>query len=144
KKRRLKKRVYILLFIFIILLGALAYGAYLYFEAQSAFTDSYENDGREKSSLREEAVNPKLDNVSVLIMGVDSSEEREQEGPGRTDEMIFATLNKDSKSVNLSVFHVTHSYTYLKLVMKQKLTTLMHMVELPQQLIQSKIYLNFQ
>ena len=101
KKRRLKKRVYILLFIFIILLGALAYGAYLYFEAQSAFTDSYENDGREKSSLREEAVNPKLDNVSVLIMGVDSSEEREQEGPGRTDAMIFATLNKDSKSVKL-------------------------------------------
>src|SRR5699024_11297021 len=62
---------------------------------------SYENDGREKSSLREEAVNPKLDNVSVLIMGVDSSEEREQEGPGRTDAMIFATLNKDSKSVKL-------------------------------------------
>jgi len=101
KKRRLRKRVYILLFIFIILLGALAYGAYLYFEAQSAFTDSYENDGREKSSLREEAVNPKLDNVSVLIMGVDSSEEREQDGPGRTDAMIFATLNKDSKSVKL-------------------------------------------
>src|SRR5699024_9590095 len=99
-KRRLKKRVYILLFIFIILLGALAYGAYLYFEAQSAFTDSYENDGREKSSLREEAVNPKLDNVSVLIMGVDSSEEREQEGPGRTDAMIFATLNKDSQTAN--------------------------------------------
>src|SRR5699024_1692857 len=101
RKRKLKKRVFILLFIFILLLGALAYGAYLYFEAQSAFTGSFENDGREKSSLREEAVNPKLDNVSVLIMGVDSSEEREQEGPGRTDAMIFATLNKDSKSVKL-------------------------------------------
>src|SRR5690625_7582504 len=34
-------------------------------------------------------------------MGVDSSEEREQAGPGRTDAMIFATLNKDSKSVKL-------------------------------------------
>src|SRR5699024_7227518 len=101
KKRRLKKRVFILLFIFILLLGALAYGAYLYFEAQSAFTGSFENDGREKSSLREEAVNTKLDNVSVLIIGVDSSEEREQEVPGRTDAMIFATLNKDSKSVKL-------------------------------------------
>src|SRR5699024_12689279 len=111
KKRRLKKRVYILLFIFIILLGALAYGAYLYFEAQSAFTDSYENDGREKSSLREEAVNPKLDNVSVIIMGVDSSEEREQEGPGRKDAMIFATLNKEYKRVKLvSLTHDSLDY----------------------------------
>src|SRR5699024_4724473 len=101
KKRRQRKRVYIVIFIFIILQGALNYGAYLYFEAQASFTDSYENDGREKSSLIEEAVNPKLDNVSVLIMVVDSSEEREQDGPGRTDAMIFATLNKDSKSVNL-------------------------------------------
>src|SRR5690625_215547 len=34
-------------------------------------------------------------------MGVDSSDERADAGPGRTDAMIFATLNKDDKSVKL-------------------------------------------
>ncbi|HLQ74905.1 MAG TPA: LCP family protein [Alloiococcus sp.] len=101
RKRKLRKRVYVIAFILIIILAAGGYGAYLYFEAQSALNDSYEDDGREKSDLRKEAVNPKLDNVSVLIMGVDSSDERESDGPGRTDAMIFATLNKDEKSVKL-------------------------------------------
>lgn len=101
RKRKLRKRVYIIAFILIIVLAAGGYGAYLYFQAQSALSDSYEDDGREKSSLRDEAVNPKLDNVSVLIMGLDSSDERADAGPGRTDAMIFATLNKDEKSVKL-------------------------------------------
>lgn len=112
KKRKLKKRVYIISIILILLLAGAGYATYLYFQAQSSFTDSYEDDGRDKSDLREQAVNPKLDNVSVLIMGVDSSEERAEEGPGRTDAMIFATLNKKKESVKL-VSIPRDSYVYI-------------------------------
>lgn len=112
RKRKLKKRVYFISIILIILLASAVYATYLYLQAESALTDSYEDDGREKSNLREEAVNPKLDNVSVLIMGVDSSEERADEGPGRTDAMIFATLNKKKKSVKL-VSIPRDSYVYI-------------------------------
>lgn len=112
KKRKLKKRAYIILFFFAILLAGTAYATYLYLEAQSALTDSFESDGRDKSALRDEAVNPKLDNVSVLIMGVDTSDKREGAGPGRTDAMILATLNKKTKSVKL-VSIPRDSYVYI-------------------------------
>ena len=97
KKRKLRKRVYLILIVLLVLLIGATYATYLYFQAQTALTASYEDEGREKSDLRDQAVNPKLDNVSVLIMGVDSSDTRENEGPGRTDALIFATLNKKTK-----------------------------------------------
>src|SRR5699024_1776068 len=67
-------------------------------------SDSYEGDGRDKSDLRDEAVDPKFDNVSILLMGVDSSDERsanEEAEDSRTDTLMVATLNKDDKSVKL-------------------------------------------
>src|SRR5690625_5785080 len=56
---------------------------------------------REKSDLREEYVDPKFDNVSILLMGVDSSDERGDDEEARTDALLVATLNKDEKSVKL-------------------------------------------
>jgi len=114
KKRILRKRVIILLLLLILLLAVSAYGIYLYFQAQSALTDSFESDGRgnDKSALRAEGVNPKMDNVSVLIMGVDTSDKREDTGPGRTDALIYATLNKKTKSVKL-VSIPRDSYVYI-------------------------------
>ncbi len=102
KKRRLRKRAYFILIPLIIaFLSIVSYGAYLYTKAESALSDSYEDDGRDKSELRMSSVDPKFDNVSILIMGVDASNVRNNEESSRTDSLMVATLNKDDKSVKL-------------------------------------------
>src|SRR5690625_2832316 len=103
-KRRLRRRIkFILIPLFIALFAVVTYGAYLYIKADSAMSEAYEEDTREKSELRDDYVDPKFDNVTVLIMGIDQNEKRqEQEGDvTRTDALILATLNKDDKSVKL-------------------------------------------
>src|SRR5699024_230338 len=102
-RKRLRKRVYILLaFALTLLLGVTGYGVHLYIKAENALTDAHDGEEREKSDLREDFVDPKFDNVSILIMGVDASEEREEsEDNARTDALMVATLNKDEKSVKL-------------------------------------------
>ncbi|HLQ98247.1 MAG TPA: LCP family protein [Candidatus Dormibacteraeota bacterium] len=101
KKRKLRKRVFFILIPLIVFLSAFGYAAYLYMQADSVLSDAYEDTGKEKSDLREKVVDPKFDNVSVLIMGVDSSDVRENAETARTDTMMVATLNKDDNSVNL-------------------------------------------
>src|SRR5690625_1142040 len=100
-KRRLRKRVFIVLIPLVVFLSVLGYATYLYVKADSVLSDSYESDGREKSELREEMVDPKYDNVSVLIMCVEENEHRKYDDPTRTDSIILATLNKDDKSVKM-------------------------------------------
>ncbi|MBU5465348.1 LCP family protein [Virgibacillus sp. MSJ-26] len=101
KKRKLRKRVFFVLIPLVVFLSALGYAAYLYMQADSVLSDAYDDSGKEKSDLREKIVDPKFDNVSVLIMGVDSSEKRENADTSRTDTMMVATLNKEDNSVNL-------------------------------------------
>lgn len=101
KKRKLKKRAFVVLFLLIAVIAVVGYLAYLYITASSVFGDAYEDDGREKSELRERAVDPKKDNVSVLIMGVDASDTRKNEENARADSLMVATFNKKDKSVKL-------------------------------------------
>lgn len=102
KKRIVRRRVYfILLPALVVLLAIGSWGAYLYAKADSVLSDSYEDDGREKSQLRDALVDPKFDNVSILIMGVDASNVRDNAENSRTDTLMVATLNKDEKSVKL-------------------------------------------
>ncbi|MBY7142555.1 LCP family protein [Virgibacillus sp. NKC19-3] len=112
KKRKLKKRTYIILPILVAFLAAVGYGTYLYVKADTVLSDSYEEDEREKSELREQEVDPTEDNVSVLIMGVDSSEVRENAENARTDALMVATLNKKDNSVKL-VSIPRDTYVYL-------------------------------
>lgn len=101
-KKRLRKRVkYVLIPLLIAFLAVISYGTYLYIKADSALSGAYEDDGRDKSNLRDEYVDPKFDNVSILIMGIDQNEKREEKEVPRTDALILATLNKDDKSVKL-------------------------------------------
>ncbi|MGJ9458126.1 LCP family protein [Oceanobacillus sp. CF4.6] len=102
RKRKLRKRVYyVLVPVIILFLTVLTYGAYLYTKADTVLSNSYEDDGKDKSELREEAVDPTEDNVSILIMGVDASDLRNNEGDSRTDTLMVATLNVKDKSVKL-------------------------------------------
>src|SRR5699024_5785571 len=77
KKRKLRKTVvFILMPAIVIFLAVGSYSAYLYFKAGSVLSDSYEENGREKSEKREQQVDPKVDNISVLITGVEASDTR--------------------------------------------------------------------
>ncbi|MFD1020159.1 LCP family protein [Thalassobacillus hwangdonensis] len=101
RKRKLRKRAFFVFLPMMLLLAAGSYAGYLYFKADKVFSDSYVEDEREKSNLREQVVDPGKDHVSVLIMGVDSNEHRNNASSARTDALMLATFNKDEKSVNL-------------------------------------------
>jgi polyisoprenyl-teichoic acid--peptidoglycan teichoic acid transferase len=117
RERSRKRRKRILFFIFVPLLiiafSAASYGAVLYKKAETVLNDSFEKiDGREKSDLREEKVDPNIDNVSILFIGVDESDTRNFGSSTRSDALMLATLNNDTKSVKL-VSIPRDSYTYI-------------------------------
>ncbi|WP_188454977.1 LCP family protein [Virgibacillus oceani] len=102
KKRKLKKRaLFILVPVLVAFFALISYATYLYIKADSVFSESYQDDGREKSELRDKIVDPSEDNVSVLIMGVDASDVRNNKKNSRTDTLMLATLNVKDKSVKL-------------------------------------------
>ncbi|MFD2760918.1 LCP family protein [Lentibacillus juripiscarius] len=85
----------------IVVLGG-GYATYLYKKTEDTVTDSHEDIGRKNktSALREEKVDPVEDNVSVLFIGVDNSEFRNNQ-KSRSDALILATFNKEDSSVKL-------------------------------------------
>ncbi|MRH41287.1 LytR family transcriptional regulator [Aquibacillus halophilus] len=102
-KLTVKKRKKIILIwtpFLLLLVTGIVYATMLYNIAENVAIKSYENDGREKSQLRDEQVNPDIDNVSVLFIGVDDSSKRDFE-TSRSDALILATLNNEAKSVKL-------------------------------------------
>lgn len=85
-----------------------AYGIYLVKKAQSAVDTAFESAGNEN-----ENVEPLTDNMSILFIGVDDSEERGQSDDNiRSDALILATLNNKDKSVKL-VSIPRDTYTYI-------------------------------
>lgn len=106
KDTRNKKRKKIKLFIFVpllvIILAGVSYGATLISKAKSVVDDSYEPIDRD--SLREAKVDPNIDDVSILFIGVDDSEKRSSASGttrSRSDALMVATLNEKEKSVKL-------------------------------------------
>jgi polyisoprenyl-teichoic acid--peptidoglycan teichoic acid transferase len=115
KKKKRRRRVLFFLVIPMILIAfsVAGYGAYLYKKAETVFSSSYKNlDGREKSDKRENEVNPEVDNVSVLFIGVDESESRDYGEKTRSDALMLATLNEKEKTVKL-VSIPRDSYVYI-------------------------------
>src|SRR5690625_7950559 len=105
-KRKMKKRIkFFLVTLLIAFIAVASYGTHLYLKADSAMTGAYEEDEREsgKSELRDEVVDPKFDNVSVLMMGIDQSEQREMSYGEKcsTDELVLVTLSSEDKSIKI-------------------------------------------
>lgn len=100
KKRKILKIA--LLVSLIAFISVLGYGFYLEHKANQAADRAFEalND-RTKSQLRDQAVEPLKDNVSILFIGVDESDKRQDDGNPRSDALLVATLNNDQKTVNL-------------------------------------------
>lgn len=118
KTKRLRKgRVFMVLFIplLIVILGVGMYSGVIYSKAKTTWKNAYEPLNRgDKSVKRTHTVNPKTDNVSVLIVGIDSSEKRNQSNPGpsRTDAMMVATFSHENSAIQL-VSIPRDTYTYL-------------------------------
>lgn len=99
---RLKTSLKVLLILATSLLicGA-TYGIYLTKKAENAANRAYEELGeREQSAKRDEKVVPIEDNVSILFVGIDDSEARDQgANNARSDALILATMNVETKTV---------------------------------------------
>ncbi|MBF4501333.1 LCP family protein [Savagea sp. SN6] len=120
QQQRSKKRKTNTLKITLLLFSALffvvvLYFANLYHKAQIAADTAFEAiEDRPSSAIsREEKVQPAKDNVSILLLGIDDSEARQQgESNSRTDAIMLATLNPKERSVNL-VSIPRDSYVYI-------------------------------
>lgn len=104
KKQKRRKRVFWFLLFPILLIASstIAYGTWLVKKAEHTANKSYEAiEGRKKSELRKEIVNPNDDNISILFLGIDTSDHRDYGETARTDALMLATLNQKEKSVKL-------------------------------------------
>src|SRR5690625_4535290 len=125
KKRKLRK---FSIFIILAVLLMVGFGGHYAFKTYQAASQSFDDLGRDKSAKREDAVSISKDPISILLMGVDDTEEMEN---GRTDTLIVATFNpsderlkllsipRDRKSTRLNSSHVAISYAVFCLKKKK-------------------------
>ena len=101
KKQKRRRRIFWFLIFPILLIASVTvtYGVHLYKKAENAMGAAYD-DEQGQSSLRDKKVNPKIDNVSILLIGVDGGEKRGVENT-RSDALMVATFNEKQKSVKL-------------------------------------------
>ncbi|KGR76516.1 LCP family protein [Ureibacillus sinduriensis] len=118
KEKKPKKKFSIVLKVLLLLAASLllcvtTYGVYITKKAEKAVDNSYEEVDRDISDKREAKVEPVQDNVSILFIGVDDSEERGQGADhSRSDALVLATLNNKAKTVKL-VSIPRDSYVYI-------------------------------
>lgn len=113
KSRRLAIKIAAIMIVSVLICGSV-FGIYLLKKAELAADRSFETAGdREMSDLRDEQVEPLHDNVSILFIGVDDSEKRDQNTDNiRSDALVLATLNNADKSIKL-VSIPRDTYTYI-------------------------------
>lgn len=126
KKKSSKKRKILTVSLIIVaslLISLTTYAAYLTKKAETAADNAFEVVDRVKPPLRDEKVEPVNDNISVLFVGIDDSEQRGQgDTNSRSDALMLATLNNKSKTVKL-VSIPRDSYVYIDEVgYKDKIT----------------------
>ncbi|MDA1812434.1 LCP family protein [Bacillus sp. HSTU-bmb18] len=127
KKSKKKIKIIISVILFFLIVGG-GYTWFLVNKASSAVRNAAHDLARgDKSDLRDKAVKPITNNVSVLVMGVDESDVRGKEyGEAiRTDALLLATFNKDSKSVKLLSIP-RDTYTYIPVEKKKDKITHAH------------------
>ncbi|WP_096190290.1 LCP family glycopolymer transferase [Evansella halocellulosilytica] len=95
-RRFLKITMITFMTLFLVTGGTLAYFAYKMASVTSSSQTDLERGDR--SDLRETAVNPSNDPISVLFLGLDS---RDGDLSGRTDAMVLATFNPEENSVKM-------------------------------------------
>ncbi|MGD6842980.1 LCP family protein [Bacillus infantis] len=102
KKRKKRRRIFLWIVVplLVLVLGATSYAAFLYNKAQDVAGKSYQPVER-TSAKREKPVDPDIDNISLLFIGVDDSDVRNYQESSRSDALMVATFNEKAKSVKL-------------------------------------------
>ncbi|MCS5503241.1 LCP family protein [Lysinibacillus sp. A4] len=127
KKRSSKASLIIkvtLLLVASLVICVTAYAVYLTKQVEHAADSAHEElEGREVSTLREEKVEPVHDNVSILFVGVDDSDNRGQGSDhSRSDALVLATLNNKTQTIKMLSIP-RDSYVYIPEVgYKDKIT----------------------
>ncbi|MFE3576840.1 LCP family protein [Lysinibacillus sp. NPDC059133] len=101
-----------------------AYGVYLTKQVKHAADSAHEKlEGREVSALRDSKVEPIHDNVSILFVGVDDSDNRGQGSDhSRSDALVLATLNNKTHTIKMLSIP-RDSYVYIpKVKYRDKIT----------------------
>ncbi|GAB4073697.1 LCP family protein [Barrientosiimonas marina] len=114
QKRLTKKRLFLILLIPLVVIasGTIVYGMHLMNKAEGTVDDSHQAIDRDhQSSLRDIDVNPVDNNVSILLIGVDNSDERDFENV-RSDALMLATFNKEQQNIKLLTIP-RDTYTYV-------------------------------
>lgn len=114
RKKVRKRRVFWFIVFPLLLIAAVSasYGTYLYKKAENMMGASF-FDARGKSDLRDKKVDPNIDNISILFIGIDDSSKRGFSDNARSDALMLATLNEKEKSVKLLTIP-RDSYVYIK------------------------------
>ncbi|ULG72680.1 LCP family protein [Macrococcus brunensis] len=107
-------KIILILLSLCLIIAPSTYAAILYFQAKNAVDKSF-TDNTSQSSLRDGAVNPAMNHVSILFLGIDDSLTRRRDGQtmekARTDAMILGTFNRDKQQIRLvSIPRDTLSY----------------------------------
>ncbi|MDL5376571.1 LCP family protein [Exiguobacterium mexicanum] len=99
RKKRPVWKIVLLVFGLVLLIGGSAFGYFVYKANETAENANSELTRGDKSDRREETVDLTKDHFSVLLAGVDGGASLEEEG--RTDSLMVATFNKESRQVTL-------------------------------------------
>ncbi|PEI97757.1 LCP family protein [Bacillus pseudomycoides] len=99
QKRRVKKKRRRRLFIYLIFMSLIGSVGLYMFNSYSSLMEMYSGFTRDKSKLRTEDVEITKEPFSVLIMGIEDYATDGQNG--RTDSLMFATINPKTKNVSL-------------------------------------------
>lgn len=127
KKKKQRKRItlWVLTPILVLGLAATSYGAFLYNKAHNVMEDSYQPIERNTVKAEAKETDPKVDNTSILFIGVDDSDTRNFDSGSRSDALMLATFNEKAKSIKL-VSIPRDSYVYIPEVGKEDKITHAH------------------
>lgn len=116
KKKRHLFRWIVRTLMFLIVMALFTVGGYAYYlyeTSKETVEQSYDSSRDVKSTMRDEQVEPLEDNLSILIVGIDDSEERAQGSThARSDALMVATLNNEDKTIELLSIP-RDSYTFI-------------------------------
>ncbi|MGY3715241.1 LCP family protein [Sutcliffiella cohnii] len=102
RNKKKRKRFFIIAPILLLFFLVAGYGGFLTYKAISAADDAHMDlDRGGKSELREKAVDPGIDNITVLFLGIDDGGSRNFGDSARTDAIMLATFNRKDKSVKM-------------------------------------------
>ncbi|RHB49740.1 LCP family protein [Exiguobacterium sp. AM39-5BH] len=98
RKKRPAWKIALLVLGLVLLIGGSAFGYFVYKANETAENANSELTRGDKSERRDETVDLTKDHFSVLLAGVDGGASLEE---GRTDSLMVATFNKESRQVTL-------------------------------------------